>query len=356
MTSPTSGRPLAGVRVVELQGLGPAPHAAMVLADLGAEVVRVERVGGRGLQLMNSADDPALRGRDRTVAIDLKDPAGVAQLLDLVADADVLIEGFRPGVAERLGIGPQECLGRNPRLVYVRITGWGQDGPWASHVGHDINYVGLTGALHAIGAADRPPPPPLNLIGDFGGGSMLAVVGALSALVERATTGRGQVVDAAMVDGTAMLSQMLLSLVGAGEWSEARQSNLLDGAAPFYRTYACADDRYVAVGPLEPHFYAALLDGLGLDPADLPHQYDRSGWPLLHETFERLFRTRDRDDWAARFEGTDACVTPVLTFTEAADHHHLAARGTYVRAGGHQHSAPAPRFSEPGPREAPAQQ
>lgn len=347
MTSPSSGRPLAGVRVVELQGLGPAPHAAMVMADLGAEVTRVERVGGRGLQLMDPSDDPALRGRARTVAIDLKDPAG--ELLDLLADADILIEGFRPGVTERLGIGPQECLGRNPSLVYVRITGWGQDGPWASHVGHDINYVGLTGALHAIGAADRPPPPPLNLIGDFGGGSMLAVVGALAALVERSTTGRGQVVDAAMVDGTAMLSQMLLSLVGAGSWSEERQSNLLDGAAPFYRTYACADGRYVAVGPLEPHFYAALLDGLGLDPTALPDQYDRSGWTTLHDTFERLFATRDRDDWAAHFEDTDACVTPVLTFTEAADHPHLAERGTYVRVDGHQHSTPAPRFTRPHP-------
>lgn len=347
MTSPPSGRPLTGVRVVELQGLGPAPHAAMVLADLGAEVVRVERVGGRGLQLMDPTDDPALRGRAQTLSIDLKDPAGVAELLDLVADADVLLEGFRPGVAERLGIGPEQALERNPRLVYVRITGWGQDGPWAGHVGHDINYVGLTGALHAIGPADLPPPPPLNLIGDFGGGSMLAVVGALAALVERSTTGRGQVVDAAMVDGTAMLSQMLISLVGAGAWSEQRHSNLLDGAAPFYRTYACADGRFVAVGPLEPHFYAALLDGLGLDPADLPEQYDRSGWPTLHATFEEIFATRDRDHWAERFEGTDACVTPVLTFTEAADHPHLAARGTYERAGGHQHSAPAPRFSDP---------
>jgi alpha-methylacyl-CoA racemase len=347
MTTPAPRAPLAGVRVLELQGLGPAPHAAMVLADLGAEVTRVERVGGRGLQLMDPEQDPALRGRSRTLAVDLKSAEGRDELLALAEDADVLLEGFRPGVAERLGIGPDAALGRNPRLVYVRITGWGQDGPWAGHVGHDLNYVGLTGALHAIGEADRPPPPPLNLIGDFGGGSMLAVVGALAALVERASTGRGQVVDAAMVDGTAMLSQMLLSLVGAGHWSETRHSNLLDGAAPFYRTYACADGRYVAVGPLEPHFYTALLDGLGLDPATLPAQYDRSGWPVLHETFERVFATRDRDRWAEHFEGTDACVTPVLTFTEAAEHPHLAQRATYLRTDGRQQAAPAPRFSQP---------
>ena len=260
----------------------------------------------------------------------------------------MLLEGFRPGVAERLGIGPQPCLERNPRLVYVRVTGWGQDGPWAGHVGHDINYLGLTGALHAIGPADRPPPPPLNLVGDYGGGSMLAVVGTLAALVQRATTGRGQIVDAAMVDGIALQSQQTLALLGSGMWVEQREANLLDGAAPYYRTYLCADGRFVAVGAIEEQFYAALLAGLGLDAADLPHQDDREGWPELHDRFNRAFATRDRDDWAARFEGTDACVTPVLTFTEAAGHPHLRERTTYLQEGGRIRAAPAPRFPPAG--------
>lgn len=337
-------RPLAGTKVVELQGLGPVPHAAMVLADLGAEVTRVARAGGGGLQLGNPDDDLLLRGRARTLTLDLKSADGTAELLDLVADADVLLEGFRPGVTERLGVGPRECQDRNPRLVYVRVTGWGQDGPWAGHVGHDLNYLGLTGALHAIGPADRPPPPPLNLVSDFGGGSMLAVVGTLAALVERASTGRGTVVDAAMVDGTAMLSQMTVSLLGAGVWADSRAANLLDGGAPFYRTYTCADGRYVAVGALEEPFYRALVEGLGEEGAALPDRHDRASWPRLHQELERIFATRDRDEWVAAFEGSDACVTPVLTFAEAAQHPHLAARGTYVERDGRLQAAPAPRF------------
>lgn len=334
--------------MVELEGLGPAPHAAMMMADLGAEVVRVERADGGGMRLHGERPDPVLRGRARTVRVDLRTPDGVRAVLGLVEQADVLVEGLRPGVAERLGVGPQECAARNDGLVYVRVTGWGQDGPWAGHVGHDINYVGLTGALHAIGPADRPPPPPLNLVGDFGGGSMLAVVGALAALVARASTGRGQVVDAAMVDGTALLSQLTLGLLAHGRWSLERQANLLDGGAPFYRTYACADGRWVAVGALEPRFYAALLDGLGLDPESAPDRDDPSAWPQLHELLERAFSGRSRDAWAAHFEGTEACVTPVLTYAEAVEHPHLRARGTYQVRDGAPEAAAAPRFSPPG--------
>ena len=267
-TTPASSSrgPLEGLRVVELAGLGPAPHAAMVLADLGADVLRIERPAGRGLQLGDPGkSDAVLRGR-RSITVDLKDPAGKATVLALAAQADVLIEGYRPGVAERMGVGPRPCLELNPRLVYGRITGWGQDGPMSQDVGHDINYIGLTGALNAMGRADQPPPPPLNLVGDFGGGSMLLLVGVLSALWERTRSGQGQVVDAAMVDGTATLSQMTMALRGMGAWNDHRESNLLDGGAPFYDTYECRDGAYVAVGALEPNFFSALLDGLGIDP------------------------------------------------------------------------------------------
>jgi alpha-methylacyl-CoA racemase len=337
--------PLVGLRVLELAGLGPAPHAAMVLADLGADVVRVERPPGRALRLgPDGAADAVLRGR-RSVAADLKQPEGQALVRQLAARADVLIEGLRPGVAERLGVGPDRCGRRNPRLVYGRITGWGQSGPLAQAPGHDLNYIGLTGVLHAMGRTDGPPSPPLNLVGDFGGGSMLLVIGVLAALWERSRSGLGQVVDAAMVDGTALLGQMTLALRGMGEWSDERGSNLLDGAAPFYDTYACADGRYVAVGALEPHFFTALLDGLGLDPARLPTQGDRGGWPLLRAQFTSRFASRARDAWAAHFAGTDACVTPVLTFAEAGEHPHLAARRTLVEVDGTLQAASAPRFS-----------
>jgi alpha-methylacyl-CoA racemase len=284
--------PLVGVRVVELAGIGPVPHAAMVLADLGADVVRVERPPGRGLQITDGErPDLMLRGR-RSVAADLKDPAGLRLVQRLLDRADVLIEGLRPGVAERLGLSPAECAERNPRLVYARMTGWGQDGPWAGRVGHDINYLSVTGTLHAIGRAQGRPVVPLNLVGDYGGGSMFLVMGVLAALLERQNSGRGQVVDAAMVDGAGVLSQMIWALRAMGAWSDRRGVNLLDGGCPFYDTYTCADGRFVAVGALEPHFYAALLQGLELDPAELPDQADRSGWPELRRRFAEVFGRR----------------------------------------------------------------
>jgi len=344
--------PLTGLRVVELAGLGPGPHAAMIFADLGADVVRVDRPSG-GLQL-GPADtpDPTLRGR-RRVAADLKDPAGRETVLRLVERADVLLEGYRPGVTERLGVGPADCHARNRRLVYGRMTGWGQDGPLAARAGHDINYISLTGVLHAIGRAGERPVPPLNLVGDYGGGSMLLVVGVLSALWEAQRSGQGQVVDAAMVDGASLLAQLVWGLRGQRLWSDEPDSNLLDGHAPFYDTYPCADGRYVAVGALEPQFYAALLAGLGLDPAELPDQQDRAGWPVLRARLGAVLATRTRDEWAAVFADTDACVTPVLAFGEVAAHPHLAARATIVEPDGVAQAAPAPRFSRT-PTELPA--
>jgi alpha-methylacyl-CoA racemase len=336
--------PLTGLKVVELAGIGPGPHAAMVLADLGAEVVRVDRPSG-GLQLgAPGAPDPTLRGR-RRVAADLKDPAGRETVLRLVERADVLLEGYRPGVTERLGVGPADCHARNPRLVYARMTGWGQDGPLSDRAGHDINYISLTGALHAIGRAGERPVPPLNLVGDFGGGSMLLVVGVLAALWEAQRSGRGQVVDAAMVDGASLLLQIVWGLRGQGLWSDRPEANVLDGHAPFYDTYTCADGRHVAVGALEPQFYAALLAGLGLDGEELPSQHDRAGWPALRARFTEVFASRGRDEWAEVFAATDACVTPVLAFGEVPAHPHLAARSTIVERDGVPQAAPAPRFS-----------
>ncbi len=343
-TSDTPG-PLAGLRVLELAGIGPGPHAAVVLADLGADVVRVDRPAGRTPQFVDPSNSGAgLRGR-RSITVDLRTEKGREFVLDMAERADVLIEGLRPGVAERLGVGPDDCIGRNPGLVYGRVTGWGQEGPLAQEVGHDINYIGLTGALYAMGRRGQTPPPPLNLVGDFGGGSMLLLVGVLAALFERQRSGRGQVVDAAMVDGTAMLSRMILALKGMGEWTDERQSNIVDGAAPFYDTYACSGGGFVAVGALEPQFYAALLQGLGIDPKSLGDQNDRAGWPAMRERFTELFASRTRDEWAAHFAGTDACVTPVLSFDEASLHPHLVARGTYIEVDGVVQAAPAPRFS-----------
>lgn len=349
--------PLTGIRVVELAGLGPCPHAAMLLADLGADVVRVDRPGPAS-PLSDPGRDLLLRGR-RTVVVDLKAEEGVRQVLELAGRADVLLEGFRPGVAERLGLGPDPCRAANPRLVYGRVTGWGQDGPLAARAGHDLNYLGLTGALAAIGRDGERPVPPLNLVADFGGGSMLLVVGVLAALLERERSGSGQVVDAAMVDGVALLSQMLWSFRAQGAWADARGTNLLDGGAPFYDTYACADGRHVAVGALEPQFYARLLEGLGLAGADLPDQLDRAGWPALRAVFARAFAARSRAAWTSVFAGVDACVTPVVELAEVADEPHLVARGTFVSPGGVQQAAPAPRFSrtppqQPAPPGAPA--
>jgi alpha-methylacyl-CoA racemase len=347
--------PLTGIRVVELAGLGPAPHACMLLADLGADVVRVERPGR--FEMSDAAQDPMLRGR-RSVAVDLKSERGVELVLQLAERADVLVEGYRPGVVERLGVGPAECFTRNPRLVYGRMTGWGQDGPLAPRAGHDLNYLALTGTLAAIGRAGERPAVPLNLVADFGGGSMLLLVGVLAALVERQASGFGQVVDAAMVDGVAALSAMLWSYRGQGLWSDERGGNVLDGGAPFYDTYTCADGRYVAVGAIEPQFFAALLTGLGLSKADLPHQHDRAGWPVLRQIFNEAFSTRTRDEWASAFDGTDACVTPVVELAEAVDQPHLAARETLVKRDGVVQPSPAPRFSRtmpqlPGPPPAP---
>ncbi len=338
------GGPLRGLRIVELAAIGPVPHAAMVLADLGADVVRVDRpAGGKGLTVGSGAD--AVQRNRTAVAADLKSADGVALVLDLVRSADVLIEGLRPGVAERLGVGPDECLEVNPKLVYARMTGWGRDGELADRAGHDINYVGLTGTLEAIGRAGERPVPPLNLVGDFGGGSMLLVVGILSALWERERSGEGQVVDAAMVDGVAALSAMVWAFRGMGVWRDDRGQNLLDGHAPFYDTYVCQDGRHVAVGALEPQFYAELVDGLGLGEEELPPQLDPEGWPELRKRFTAVFKSRTRDEWARAFADTDACVTPILSFGEAPEHPHLAARGTFIEVDGITQPAPAPRFS-----------
>jgi alpha-methylacyl-CoA racemase len=314
----------------------------MLLAELGADVVRVDRPGGGGL-IVDPSQDALNRSRP-SVAVDLKSPGGRDVLLRLLDAADVLVEGLRPGVLERLGVGPDEALARNPRLVYARMTGWGQDGPLAQRAGHDINYLGLTGALHAIGTADKPIPP-LNVGADFGGGSMFLLVGILAALVERASSGRGQVVDAAMVDGASSLVTMIYGMLGAGLWQDRRAANLLDGGAPFYDTYVCADGRHVAVGALEPQFYAAFVEGLGL-PDPLPGaQYDVAYWPEHRRRFAAAFASRPRDEWAAVFAGTDACVTPVLGLSEAPAHPHLAERGTFVEQDGTIQPAPAPRFS-----------
>jgi alpha-methylacyl-CoA racemase len=342
---PSAG-PLAGVKVIELASLAPAPFGCMILADLGAEVVRVERPETCHAAAANPGRgpvDPLVRGR-RSIGLNLKDPAGIDLLLRLADSADVLVEGFRPGVTERLGIGPDDCAARNPRLIYARMTGWGQNGPLAPTAGHDIDYIAISGALYPIGRAGERPLPPLNLVGDFGGGGMLLAVGVLAALVERERSGLGQVVDAAMVDGSALLTSFIWGLRAAGAWRDERGVNLLDTGAPFYDTYATADGKHVAVGALEPQFYAALLDGLGLSDAGLPAQHDRGGWPLLRERFAAVFASRTRDEWAAVFAGTDACVAPVLSAAEAAAHPHNVARGVFAEVGGVPQPAPAPRF------------
>lgn len=335
--------PLAGLRVVEMAGLGPTPHAAMVLADLGADVVQVRRPQ-RSAAPDGAADADALlwRGR-RVVAADLKDADDVGRVLDLVDAADVLVEGFRPGVMERLGLGPDVCRARNPGLVYARMTGWGQTGAWSGVAGHDINYLAVTGVLDAMGPADAPPVPPLSLVGDFGGGSMLLVTGVLAALWSRQASGRGQVVDAAMTDGTNLLAQLQWSWKAAGRWSDHRGDNLLDGSAPFYATYACRDG-HVAVGALEPQFWDALLRVLAID--DVPDRWDRSSWPGLRATLASRLAERTRQEWVAAFDGVDACVTPVLTFDEAPEHAYARERRSFVTVDGHLQAAPAPRFSE----------
>ena len=334
--------PLAGLRVVELAGIGPAPFAGMLLADLGADVVRVDRPGGPALAVVPPERDLLGRGK-RSVALDLKDADDVRRVLDLVAQSDLVVEGMRPGVAERLGVGPDECLARRPELVYGRMTGWGQDGPDASTAGHDITYVAVTGALGASAPPHDPPMPPLNLLGDFTGATYL-VVGLLAALHESRMSGVGQVVDAAMVDSTAHLLTMFHGLLAEGAWQDRPGRNLLDGGAPFYGTYRTSDGGWMAVGALEPAFYRELLAGLGLDPADT-ERADPSTWPALRQRIADGFATRTRDEWTAVFAGSDACVAPVLGLTEATEHPHLLARGTYVEVGGVTQPAPAPRFS-----------
>jgi alpha-methylacyl-CoA racemase len=334
--------PLSGCRVVELAGIGPGPFAGMILADLGAEVVRVDRPAA-GERPRAEKFDVLGRGK-RSVVLDLKRPEAVAAVLDLVAVADALIEGYRPGVAERLGLGPAQCLARNPRLVYGRMTGWGQDGPMAQQAGHDIAYIALTGALHAIGEQGGPPQIPLNLLGDFGGGSTYLVIGLLAALWAVRGGAPGQVVDAAIVDGAAHLLAMTHGMLAAGAWADERGVNVLDGGAPFYAVYATADGRHMAAGALEPKFYAEFLARLGLDE-DPARQHDRPGWAALRGRIADAFATRTQAEWTRVFAGSDACVAPVLGLREAADHPHLAARGTFVTRDGVLQPAPAPRFS-----------
>jgi alpha-methylacyl-CoA racemase len=334
--------PLSGMAVVELAGLAPAPFACTVLADLGADVIRVDRVRPGPAEL-SVPDDPLTRTR-RWIGVDTKSPEGRDLVLRLVERADVLVEGFRPGVAERLGLGPRECLARNPRLVYGRITGWGQEGPLATAAGHDINYIGLAGALEPIGRAGQRPVPPLNLVGDFGGGGLLLALGVLAALVERQSSGRGQVIDAAMVDGAALLTTALHGLRNIGAWNRGRGENLLDGGAPFYDTYETADGKFVAIGALEERFWADLVAVLGLDPAEVAGRLDPARWPDVREKVAAAVRTRTREEWEKLARGTDACLTPVLSPAEAITHPHNVARKTFVEVGRRPQPAPAPRF------------
>lgn len=336
--------PLHGLRVVELAGIGPGPHAAMILGDLGADVVRVDRPTASN----SPAKDAMLRNR-RSVTADLKSAEGKQFVLDLVAKADVLIEGFRPGVTERLGLGPEDCAKVNEKLVYARMTGWGQDGPRALQAGHDINYISLNGVLHAVGRKGERPVPPLNLAGDFGGGSMFLLLGILSALFERQTSGKGQVVDAAMIDGSSVLIQMMWSFRSQGLWSDERGTNMLDTGAPYYDTYETADGKHFAIGAIEPQFYAELLAKLGLDQAELPGQNDMARWEELRTTFTEVFKTKTRDEWAQIFAGSDACATPVLAFGEVLSEPHVAERDTFYETGAGLQPMPAPRFSRSRP-------
>ncbi|HLM95782.1 MAG TPA: CaiB/BaiF CoA-transferase family protein [Acidimicrobiales bacterium] len=337
--------PLDGVRLVELAGIGPGPYTCMLLADAGADVLRIDRATGSPPSPSAEPHWDLLNRSRRSVAVDLKRPEGVGLVLDLVEKADGLIEGWRPGVAERLGIGPQECMERNPRLVYGRMTGWGQDGPLASAAGHDIDYIALAGALWPIGRVGERPVPPLNLVGDFGGGGMLLAFGMCAALFEAQRSGRGQVVDAAMVDGAASLMTMTFAFRRLGLWTEGRGVNVLDTGAPFYEVYDTADGKWFAVGAIEPRFYAELLRVLGLEPEDLPPQNDRELWPATKERFAAIFRTRTRDEWTDAFAGTDACGAPVLSPWEAHTHPHNRHRATFVEVDGVVQPGPAPRFS-----------
>lgn len=338
--------PLHGVTVIEVAGIGPGPFACMMLADMGAEVIRVDRVPSTGTGALDSLmrnDGVVDRGRS-SIAVNMKDPRGIDLVLRLVDRADALIEGFRPGVMEKLGLGPDVCRARNGRLVYGRMTGWGQHGPLAHSAGHDLNYIALSGALHAMGPADRPPTPPLNLVGDYGGGGMLMALGVVAALFEAGRSGLGQVVDVAMTDGVAVLMATAYGLKAKGHWSDTRGENFLDGGAHFYGTYECADGRFVSVAAIEPQFYRLLLDKCGIADADFERQWETAQWPALRRKLEDLIRTRPRNEWCQLLEGSDACFAPVLDMTEAPRHPHNAARNTFVESGGVVQPAPAPRF------------
>jgi len=335
--------PLSGYKIIEVAGIGPGPFACMLLADMGAEVLRLDRTGS-AFSVGRAEMDVLNRGR-RSAAIDLKNPDAVEVVLRLVESADALVEGFRPGVAERLGIGPDACLARNPRLVYGRMTGFGQEGPLAPVAGHDIDYIAMSGMLSQFGRAGENPLPPINLVGDFGGGGMYLAFGVVCALLERERSGQGQVVDAAMVDGAAHLGSMIFGLRAMGLWSDERGTNLLDTGAHFYEVYETADGGHMAVGSIEPQFYAILLEKTGLAGEDLPAQMDRSAWPAMKERMAAIFKAKTRDEWTAIFEGTDACVAPVLSLEEAAAHPHNQVRGTFTEVAGVVQPAPAPRFS-----------
>ncbi len=337
--------PLSGIKIVELAGIGPAPFSGMLLSDLGADIIRVDRAGQ-----VNPANfdrhniEPMYRGR-RSIGVDLKHPDGVEAVLQLIEYADALIEGFRPGVTERLGLGPEVCLARNPKLVYGRMTGWGQEGPMAQAAGHDINYIALAGALAHFGRAEGKPTPPINLVGDFGGGGMFMALGIVSGVLEAKTSGKGQVVDVAMVDGAATLMSMMWGFRAVGFWNESPGTNLLDTGAPYYDTYETSDGKFISIGSLEPQFYAALMEATGLGSKGLPAQSDQSGYNQWRDEFTALFKSKTRDEWDALLKGTDACYAPVLTMSEALEDEHMQARSTFIERDGVAQPAPAPRFS-----------
>ena len=333
--------PLQGLKILEMAGIGPGPFCAMMLADMGAEVIRIDRLNQKG---SGHRANVLNRGR-RSIALDLKNPASVDAVLKLVEQADALIEGFRPGVMERLGLGPKVCLERNPRLIFGRMTGWGQTGPLAQAAGHDINYISVAGALGAMGHSDRAPTPPLNLVGDFGGGAMYLITGILAALHERTNSGRGQIIDAAMTDGTASLLSPFFGLMAMNMWTADRQANKLDGGAHYYGSYTCSDGKFISIGSIEPQFYALLLEKCEIEDEEFLAQQDQSSWPLLREKLARLFLTKTRDEWSAIMEGTDVCFAPVLDLKEAPSHPHNMARDTYINYNGVTQPAPAPRFS-----------
>lgn len=336
--------PLDGVRIIEIAGIGPGPFCAMMLADMGADVIRVDRAGSVPNPMPDGPSKDALNRGRRSLAVDLKNPDGVEAVLKLVEGADALIEGFRPGVCERLGIGPDVCQERNPKLVFGRMTGWGQEGPMAHAAGHDINYIALSGVLGAIGRKDSRPVPPLNLVGDFGGGGMLLAYGVVCGILSAQRTGKGQVIDAAMVDGAALLATMMFAMQGMGIWNDERGTNMLDTGAPFYDVYECSDGLYISIGSIEPQFYAELMEKSGMADPDLPKQLDRKNWPVAKEMWEALFRTKSRAEWTDIMEGTDICFAPVLSLTEATTHPHNVERGTFIDVGGVSQPGPAPRF------------